>query len=286
MKLFYEELLELDYSNSAEDVKQIVSDLDKAEIFRIQNVADYMMNGTPQEEWSLENDFPNIAPPFEIFWMEYTLLSTLNSEGIIKNIPDAGNKIGFLFRSKKITHKGWAMIAAFFCKEKNEIIHGNDMFSLIGVDADGKIGKTDEDLPALMFMFKTPPKNSEIARSLLQNYIQPVFLAISFLHCKNVKIVKNNPVRGRRRNRNQPKIDYHTLEIEPMKQILRQEGNSEETGLQRALHICRGHFKDYTNGRGLFGRYRDVFWWDSQVRGHSEAGIVLKDYDIKEPKQP
>ena len=65
-----------------------------------------------------------------------------------------------------------------------------------------------------------------------------------------------------------------------MKQILRTEGQSQSTGIKQGLHICRGHFKDYTRGRGLFGRFKGLYWWDSQVRGTAEKGIVVKDYRV------
>ena len=70
-----------------------------------------------------------------------------------------------------------------------------------------------------------------------------------------------------------------------MKKVLREEGKSEETGLKHALHICRGHFKDYRDGKGLFGRYKDIYWWESQVRGNGEHGVVLKDYNVNEPSE-
>jgi hypothetical protein len=42
----------------------------------------------------------------------------------------------------------------------------------------------------------------------------------------------------------------------------------------------RGHFKDYSV-KGLFGRYKGVYWWDSQVRGEVNGGVVDKDYRVK-----
>jgi len=70
------------------------------------------------------------------------------------------------------------------------------------------------------------------------------------------------------------------LEIEPMKKVLKSEGNIDEVGLQRALHICRGHFKDYSNGKGLFGKHKGLYWWDSTVRGTESEGKIIKDYNI------
>jgi len=46
------------------------------------------------------------------------------------------------------------------------------------------------------------------------------------------------------------------------------------------LHITRGHFKDYRDGKGLFGKYQGLFWWDQHVRGDPDNGVVLKDYHV------
>lgn len=78
-----------------------------------------------------------------------------------------------------------------------------------------------------------------------------------------------------------PLTKYYTLDITRPRAILKSEGNIDEVGLQRALHICRGHFKDYSKGKGLFGKYKGLYWWDSQVRGTEEAGRIEKDYNIK-----
>jgi hypothetical protein len=48
----------------------------------------------------------------------------------------------------------------------------------------------------------------------------------------------------------------------------------------KALHFVRGHFKDYS-AKGLFGKYKKVYWWDSQVRGEVKGGVVDKDYRVK-----
>jgi hypothetical protein len=112
-------------------------------------------------------------------------------------------------------------------------------------------------------------------------------LAISFLHCKNVKRIENIPggnfERARKRRGEPPSLKFYTLEIEPMKQVLRTEGRIGEVGLGKALHICRGHFATY-DGAGLFGKYKGTFWRESHVRGKIERGLVAKDYAVKAPK--
>lgn len=68
-----------------------------------------------------------------------------------------------------------------------------------------------------------------------------------------------------------------------MKRVLSHEGRVQDLGLRRALHICRGHFKTYTEERPLFGRYAGTFFFRDHARGAKESGEVKKDYDVKAP---
>ncbi len=108
-------------------------------------------------------------------------------------------------------------------------------------------------------------------------------MGISFMHCKNVKQVEAKEDPGERflRQYKVPKFTYRTLCIDPMKEVLRREGQSEAAGLKRALHICRGHFSTYSDEKPLFGKYAGTFWVPDHVRGKKEHGEVVKDYEVK-----
>ena len=80
-----------------------------------------------------------------------------------------------------------------------------------------------------------------------------------------------------------PRIRFYTLEINPMREVLRREGQAERVGLVRALHICRGHFATYTPEHPLFGKYVGTFWRPDHVRGSREAGEVNKNYSVGSP---
>jgi hypothetical protein len=122
-----------------------------------------------------------------------------------------------------------------------------------------------------------------IAKESGQRYLHVPALAISLSHCKNVEVTAVAPPiklsRKQEKHHGVPKVAYHVLEITPMRKVLREEGQSQSHGLQKALHICRGHFKDYRE-RGLFGRNRGIYWWDAHVRGSTDQGSVVKDYQI------
>lgn len=113
---------------------------------------------------------------------------------------------------------------------------------------------------------------------------------LQFMNCKNVEIVDNPPSRQQRRHAERdgkrPPLTYKTLVIHPTgkKRFMNVGGNPQiHAGDARALHICRGHFKDYRSGTGL-GKFhvRGVWWWSPQVRGTVERGRVVKDYEVKE----
>ena len=106
------------------------------------------------------------------------------------------------------------------------------------------------------------------------------------MHCKNVSLESlqvSRQVRRQAKRKGTPLLDYRVLNIEPMKGVLRSEGGMEEAGPKVALHICRGHFKDYRDGPGLFGKHRAVYWWEGSVRGSLARGKVEKEYQVLTP---
>jgi hypothetical protein len=116
------------------------------------------------------------------------------------------------------------------------------------------------------------------------NFLRPALLAISFCHCKNVTI-KAEPfapkvlAKRRRRYGEWTPNAIHTLQIEPIKKVLHESGG---TGLKNQLHICRGHFADYREGRGLFGKHHGIYWWDAWLRDASHP----HQYSVSPPNQP
>lgn len=138
---------------------------------------------------------------------------------------------------------------------------------------------TGDDLAAANFLAKV---------SSLSEW--PALLALSFLNCRNVEIVEHDPVTTRQLRKQSERrrektgyglIKFYTLEIELIKKILKDEGDSENKGIGVALHKCRGHFKDYRDSKGLYGKHKGLYWWDDQLRGDAGYGTVVKDYAIK-----
>lgn len=121
-------------------------------------------------------------------------------------------------------------------------------------------------------------------QGMMMNMINPMLLALSLLNCKNVEVISPAVSKTRikkRRKQNQPgRVVYKTLVINPMGK--RYEGEGTGQGVKKAWHICRGHFKTFTEAAPLFGRVTGTFWWQHQVRGTKSRGEVRKEYEIGE----
>ena len=242
-----------------------------------QNVADYYYKDTGQEDWDLVEHFPNLAPPWPQFWVEYAMPNQIHSDkrgdtdmrGYIQD-GHVGMLITGLDR-EDVESQGlpdgcrwilWIEIFLNYGKFKPGI-EGPHGSIFLAIDQRGAL------LERPWMQSLASPIYNEIMRSLI-TWTHPALLAITFLHCKNVTVVENTvdkPLAKKYHARTgQWPAKYKTLVIEPLKQVLRKEGGSEKHGLQRALRICRGHFSDYREGRGLFGKYKQLVWYPMRVK--------------------
>lgn len=113
-------------------------------------------------------------------------------------------------------------------------------------------------------------------------------LTITFLHCKNIGLQDVNTPSHRlnkiRKLRRGTAIDsYKVLEISPFRKAAKAaNGGSIEPCPQKALHICRGHFKTYTPDKPLLGRSVGTFWFPQHTRGVAQNGSVKKTYKVSD----
>ena len=137
-------------------------------------------------------------------------------------------------------------------------------------------------VPMLPGMMEEWAKN-DMASALVAAF--PYLYAISLLHCKNVDLEEAQFPRStmrRAKQREVPDVVFKQLHVRPMgAPATEHKPSSADTYQKKRLHICRGHFKDYRKGAGLFGRYPGLYWWAQQLRGELDQGIVIKDYIVE-----
>lgn len=111
--------------------------------------------------------------------------------------------------------------------------------------------------------------------------------ALGLINCSNVKMEcegrTNDDVSSKRRAKERlPWLKYHVLKVKTGGQWRNLESRSTGVGNSPAMHVVRGHFSDYSQGKGLFGKYkRPAVWIPSHVRGKHEQGVVIKDYKME-----
>lgn len=249
-------------------------DLPDLPAFEVTNVFQYWKENMPHGfDYGM---LPNVAPPFDHWWSEYQIQGRMRV-GLLHVVtpPDEwgrGDNDGVRWRINSLV---------FITKDER-------YFTIEGcvglnVKADGSVfGARQQVLPA-----DDEHKENEWLAAL-NNTTFPSLFAVALSHLRNVQAVQE-PSHPRPLNKRQiqatglPLTRYRTLVIETARKLLAQSGVA-EVGLARALHICRGHFADYTEGAGLFGKLKGRFWIPAHARGTAAAGTILKDYKVKTPK--
>ena len=164
------------------------------------------------------------------------------------------------------------------------------------VDDTGRIvgGPIVEGMPDHMYQLLSgeakrtgaPHDPESVLKDFLRCYSYAVYFGLSLLSCKNTRTVDNPIPKGILKKRRKQGIEcvvYKTLVIDSMQKGIAKGEHGPGNSISVALHIARGHWKDYREGGGLFGKLKGLFWWDSYARGDAAAGQVKKDYAIKTP---
>lgn len=306
--------------------KEWIDKLKTAIVIDANNVCEYYFSGTEQEEWDMLKDFPNLAPPFKNFFIEMKSPKFIKSEkyGIINTTQNETRRWGIHFLIRDMNDKfpmwereayfiwsaikqklfpmnqeediRWIIFSYLYTELRNKETHGPLACFLYFINKSGGVISLKNEGGYICVLFgRYREKNLKainmgfdklIERGLATNFF-PAYLAVSFMHCKNVtteEIIPPEKLSKKfRKKHGRELIRYHILKIEPMRKILKTAGKSDKLGIPKALHICRGHFKDYRQS-GLFGKIPGIFWWESHIRGQKEEGIILKDYEIGKPK--
>lgn len=106
---------------------------------------------------------------------------------------------------------------------------------------------------------------------------------LNFLSCKNIRTIANDPPekvqKKRKKQGKKPLISYYTLEL---KQAKSYESEGNKNLWSNRIHLCRGHFREYTEDKPLFGKLVGRYWIPPHARGNKREGVIYKDYSIKE----
>lgn len=116
-----------------------------------------------------------------------------------------------------------------------------------------------------------------------------LFHSIQLLNCKNIVTEDVEPDKKEQKRRKmagqQPLFTYKILKIAPGRGRTKGGGEDKEpTGAHHRVHLCRGHFKEYSEERPLLGKISGRWWWQPRLRGRNRDGIIIKGYEVENNK--
>jgi hypothetical protein len=110
--------------------------------------------------------------------------------------------------------------------------------------------------------------------------------ALAMLNCQNIVADAHQAPeafqKARKKSGKRPLVSFHTIRVDLDKtpRQVAAESLPGDGGPPR-LHKKRGHMKDYRSGKGLFGRYKGVWYWGPSLAGSEDEGVVVSDYEVK-----
>lgn len=286
----------------------------------ITGASNWFYQDNPQNTWDVREDFPAIVPPFPYMWMEFKAPKRINNNGKITDITPFVESVGCNSMVQEVAKEDWrkvieqdvirqmlfGMAASKGMKTQGDSSNDNTQKALQAgrearwiafwnfFAATERHGLTK--LPSVAAYIDPQglmvPENYIIfgEQRVLQavgtdfaEVLSPFLFATSLMHAKNVTLENEfiDPKIVRRRAKDgKPAITFKVLQINPIRRQSDKEHSAGETAAKRAMHIVRGHFKDYRDGAGLFGKFKGLYWWDMHVAGDKANGQVIKDYVI------
>jgi hypothetical protein len=108
------------------------------------------------------------------------------------------------------------------------------------------------------------------------------------LNCHNVELVpveSGVPKPNGKRKFHPPFSVWHEIVVKKSSQFTNQKtatppaGDGEHREIR--FHKIRGHYADYTKGKGLFGRWKVRIWVEEHTAGDPELGTVVASYKVE-----
>lgn len=226
--------------------------------------------------------------PYDVCWWEFAAVNTSIEETTRCGVLAGQVKSDTLHRSGQaldIPAGLHLLTLAAFWETRDHIVYTRRKMMSI-VDENGAMPDK------FMYHGKAPDEASDFHQKNIgwmgAYCARSVHQALALMECKNVEVIRHTAEprlmkskKQRRKNEGlPPRYDYHTLRITSGKRIVYDGPGSTDPAMLKAQHLCRGHFKTYTDDAPLFGKFTGRYWWPPHVRGSLEVGLVEKDYEV------
>lgn len=109
-----------------------------------------------------------------------------------------------------------------------------------------------------------------------------VLQALSAFHCRSKRVVEYQPperLAKKRKNKGRPPLlSFRVVDLATDSVSVTARPKSEATTGTMPMHWAAGHYADYREGKGLFGKHNVLIWKGPHLKGSVEGGIVSKEY--------
>jgi hypothetical protein len=106
-------------------------------------------------------------------------------------------------------------------------------------------------------------------KEFLRHQASTIAALFALMHCTNISKEAIAPAKkqqkARQRTGKHPLYRYHHLKLRPFGE------KGDRNGQTRAIHWVRGHFKEFTPERPLFGKVTGLFWWQPHLAGREKV---------------
>lgn len=110
--------------------------------------------------------------------------------------------------------------------------------------------------------------------------------AFARLNCHNVKLVEmaGGASKPKKNDHKHPpfSLPWNEIAVTGLEQLQREKNETAPDGEKREIrfHKVRGHYADYTKGKGLFGKYKVRLYIEEHTAGEPELGTVVSSYRV------
>ena len=271
--------------------------------FKVDNVAAWFFQEDDREVWDIADPkcFPNMAPPFDLFWMEYATPRVIKSRERTLDFRDKipkNMRTGVLFdcKRKEPPAEGWFLRTFFYSGGKGLRLNGGDIGALIHLDGNGELER-DPAVTKAPYQLVVPEdfknQTQEAYRSAivgLSQHVKPCLLAICLLHVKNsIVLDRDFPISKKRRRKREKsgeaispeEMVYKTIVVDPLRPKVQRVGISQGAPTGRTVEKRRGGWRTYTEKRPLFGKWSGTWFWASIVPDGEKDPLTDPDYEMR-----
>jgi len=239
----------------------------------------------------------NVRLPYKECWFEFQNIA-----------PDTPREEDVPKRAMLVTQMGidliWVWIVNWPKKTRRWLLSPQNYFITIGK----KIGEHAPLREMVTAFLKNSNASPEVVKSYYESNIwpQPIIdkmdvkmsqdlcrddlrdlvalnAAIMLLNCKNIvseDVRPSSKINKKRRSKGKkPLYTYKILKL-VLPSDTKNGAEYSKSGEKTRIHLCRGHFKNYTSDSPLFGKYTGLYWWEAHLRGDKKEGLVNKEYEI------